>query len=171
MKQLPFVLTDLTISKTDFFPALSIIVVFNLEFLSNSWTFSKKRAASEYLSGSDFPRHIYWIPKVSVRKTGKGRQKKRNRQQELEIDRSWVNEAGLFKNNFKRGHYGTKKNIRCYFEQTIYVLEKNFQISAFQIIYGEGPVFIFNSCIGSFSTHTWQVRLSYAWVRCFENIV
>lgn len=79
MKQLPFVLTDWTISKTGFFPALFIIVVFNLEFLSNSWTFSKVRAVSEYLSGSDFPRHMYWLPKVSVRKTGKGRQKKGNR--------------------------------------------------------------------------------------------
>lgn len=64
MKQLPFVPTDWTISKADFLPAVSIIMIFSLEFLSSCWTFSKIETISEHLFGS-----LYWILKVSVKKS------------------------------------------------------------------------------------------------------
>lgn len=108
MKQLPFVPTDWTISKRDFLSVLSIIMFFSLGFLSSSWISSKMGAFSEQLSGSDFSRYICKILKLSVRKRSDG-QKQGNRKQEID-KKNGDNEAGPFKNKFKKGIQKKKKS-------------------------------------------------------------
>lgn len=146
MKQLPFVPTDWTISKRDFLSVLSIIMFFSLGFLSSSWISSKMGAFSEQLSGSDFSRYICKILKLSVRKRSDG-QKQGNRKQEID-KKNGDNEAGPFKNKFKKGIQKKKRVRPCLLQQNIQVLEQTFKIIAFQITYGEGPAFSFRIHFG-----------------------
>lgn len=132
MKQLPFVPADWTISKAGFLCALSVIMLFSLEFLSSSWISHKIGMVSEHLSSSDFCRCIYRILKMSVRKRKWDGQKQGNRKQTREVEamRQVALKITFF---FFKGAF--RKRVRhCLEQQNIQVLEWTFQKSAFQIV-------------------------------------